>query len=470
MTIASLSGQTRFLARLRHSLRAQLLAGILATLLGVVGFNLYEGLKQARATANLVADNMLLGSARVIAEAVRVDAGGNVAVDIPPAALEIFDTGSGDRVYYRVTTAWGSLIAGYADLGAPVREAHGEDMRFRDMDVRAMTLNHPVVGLSAESSVTVTVATTDAGRRAMRNSLWLSDFADQALLVIVAGLVTILGLQRGLAPVLGFRDAVRARRRDQLEPFDETRVQTELRPLVHALNDYMARVQMQMAAQRRFVANAAHQLRTPLTLLSTQASFALREHNPDRREEALQALLRSTRQVTRLAEQLLTLTRAEPGSRAPRAERVDMATVARQVLEAQADRAIGRNIDLGLEAEESAIVIGDATMLREMVVNLVDNALAYTPSPGHVTVSVGRDGAHVLLTVEDSGPGIPESEREQVFERFYRILNTQAEGSGLGLAIVREVVEGAGGHVTLADRDGGGLTVTVRLPAGEPGP
>lgn len=457
----------RGLRSLRHSLRAQLLAWIMVTLFGVICFNLYSGATQSRDMATLVTDNMLMGSARVIAEAVRVDPGGTVAVDIPPAALEIFDTGFGDRVYYRVVTAWGTLIAGYADLPTPVRDRVGQDIVFRGGTLRAMMVTQPLVGLGPDGAVSVTVAVTRFNQEAMREHLWFSDLWGQVLLVLVAGLVTVLGLRRGLGPVLRLRDAVRARRRDQLEPFDETTVQTELRPLVRALNDYMVRVQAQMAAQRRFVANAAHQLRTPLTLLSTQAGFAAREGDPGRRQEALQALIRSTRQATRLAEQLLTLTRAEPGSRAPRADRIDMADIARQVLEARAEEALRLGIDIGLEADGDAPVIGDGTMLREMVVNLVDNALRYTPAPGTVTVTVRRSGAVVEVLVEDSGPGIPEAERERVFERFYRVIGTQAEGSGLGLAIVREVVEGAGGSVALATSAHGGLAALVRLPAAE---
>jgi two-component system sensor histidine kinase TctE len=266
--------------------------------------------------------------------------------------------------------------------------------------------------------------------------------------------------------VLRLRDAVRERGRQRLDPLDPHMVQNELRPLVHALNDHMERVQNQMAAQRRFVSNAAHQLRTPLALISTQASFAARETDNNRRDEALTALRSSTRQVTRLASQLLTLSRAEPGSRRPRNDTIDLAETARRVLETLAEEALRRNIDLGLEADETAVHIeGDGTMLREMLVNLVDNALRYTQASGRVTVGVGRDGDTALLWVEDNGPGIPEAERAQVFERFYRIIGTEPEGSGLGLAIVREVVDGAGGSVTLGEATGGGLLVRVRLPA-----
>jgi two-component system sensor histidine kinase TctE len=451
--------------QLRHSLRAQLVAWIVLTLAGAICVNLYLSFRSATAAAELITDRTLLASARVIAEAVRVDIGGTVGVDIPPAALEMFDTGFGDRVFYRVTTPWGNLVAGYSELPTPAVERKGEDLRFRKEDIRAIMLDHPVAGLDGDGTVAVTVGVTHGSQYAIRRQLWLSDFAKQLALVLLAGLVTIVGLQRGLSPVLRLRDAVRGRDRDRLDPLAPTMVQTELQPLVHALNDYMERVQNQMAAQRRFVANAAHQLRTPLTLISTQAAVAAREADGEQLDEALDALQQSTRQATRLAEQLLTLSRAEPGSRRPRADEIDLEAVARRVLENAAEQALRRGIDIGLESAGPVTVTGDGTMLGEMVVNLVDNALRYTPPGGCVTVSVKREKDTAVLVVEDTGPGIPEAEREQVFERFYRVMGTQAEGSGLGLAIVREVVDGAGGSVTLGEREGDGLVVTVRLAA-----
>jgi len=454
----------RTLRHMSESLRVQLFAWVTVTLIIAICVNLYLSFRSASATADLVTDHTLMASARVIAEAVHVDTGGTVQVDIPPAALEMFDTGYQDRVFYRVITAWGSLIAGFPDLPKPKAAETGEDSLFRGEGVRIITLNHPIVGLNADSEISVTVAVTQNSQHALRQSLWLADFGKQLVLVLLAGVVTIFGLQRGLAPVLRLRDAVRARGRDRLDPLPSDMVQTELRPLVGALNDHMERVQNQMAAQRRFVSNAAHQLRTPLALLSTQASVAAREDDADRRDEALQALRNSTRQVTRLASQLLTLSRAEPGSRRPRQDRVELVEAARQILEGYFEEALTRNIDLGLEAEAPVSVSGDGTMLREMIVNLVDNALRYTPPDGTVTVAISRAEGKALLTVEDSGPGIPEDERSQVFERFYRIIGMTAEGSGLGLAIVREVVDGAGGTVVLGRSREGGLLVTVELP------
>ncbi len=156
---------------LRFSLRAQLLAWVTATLAAVLCVNLFLGLKQAQETADIVTDNMLLGSARVIAEAVRVDAGGMIAVDIPPAALEIFNTGYGDRVYYRVATPWGNIVAGYDTLAMPDRRGAGQNMRFRDMDIRALAIDHPVVGLGEDGVVEVVVAVTRNGEEALRRRL-----------------------------------------------------------------------------------------------------------------------------------------------------------------------------------------------------------------------------------------------------------------------------------------------------------
>lgn len=453
--------------KLRDSLRAQLLTWIVLTMAGTLCLNASLSFIQARNTAELITDNMLRGSARMIAEAVHVTDLGNSIVDIPPAALEIFDTGHGDRVYYRVTSAWGSLLAGYGDLPEPALNAGGTTITYRAEALRAVVLEHPIVGTGSDQSVTVTVAITRNGLHSVEWSLFLSDLRNQLLLVAVAAVVTLIGLGRGLAPLWRLRDAVIASRGERLEPFDAAQVQTELRPLVEALNAYMARVQRQMAAQRRFVSNAAHQLRTPFALMATQAGFAAREADPQRRSEALQALLRSTRQVTRLAEQLLTLSRAEPGSRRPRHGRIDMTEVVRGILDTRAEDALRQGFDLGLEADAPAFVTGDGTMLGEMVVNLVDNALRYTPAPGAVTVRVHENGGHVLVSVSDTGPGIPEAERDQVFERFYRVAGTRPDGSGLGLAIVREVATGAGGHVDLGTTPGGGLTVTVTLPAAE---
>ncbi|AZO08905.1 MULTISPECIES: sensor histidine kinase [unclassified Mesorhizobium] len=448
------------------SLRLQLLAWVVLPLAALATVNLWTSQRNALATADLVTDRMLVGSARAIAEQVTM-AEGVLDATVPPAAIEMFDTGDRDSVYYRVETAGGRLLTGYPDLPTASGDASIE-APYRDQLLRLATFSHAVIGAGPDSPIRVTVGVTLAGHDAMAKRLWLSAFAQQLALVAIAGVFVLLGLRRGLAPLIRLRDAVRSPNRSDLDPVEVRGAQSEIRPLIEALNAYMERVRAQMAAQRRFIANAAHQLRTPLALLSTQTSYALRETAADRRQEALVALQASSGRLARLAEQLLTLSRAEPGSRRPRADRIDLTEAARQVLETQAPTAITRNIDLGLEETGPVAVIGDGTMLREMIVNLVDNALRYTPAGGSVTVKLAVSDREGLLTVTDTGPGIPAEEREHVFERFYRVAGSSEEGSGLGLAIVREVVEHAGGSVALGDAAAGGLKVEVRLPLAAP--
>ncbi|MER8571963.1 sensor histidine kinase [Mesorhizobium sp. M1338] len=444
------------------SLRLQLLAWVVLPLAGLATINLWTSHRSAQATADLVTDRMLLGSARAIAEQVAI-VDGVLDATVPPAAIEMFDTGDRDSVYYRVETAGGRLLTGYPDLPEGPRQPSTEAV-YRDHALRLLTFSHAVVGAGADSPISVTVGVTLAGHDAMVKRLWLSAFAQQLALVAIAGIFVLLGLRRGLAPLIRLRDAVRSPGRSDLDPVEVPGAQSEIQPLIDALNAYMERVRAQMAAQRRFIANAAHQLRTPLALLSTQASYALRESAAEARQEALVALQASSGKLARLAEQLLTLSRAEPGSRRPRADRIDLTDAARHVLETQAPAAIARRIDLGLEEAGPVPVIGDGTMLREMIVNLVDNALRYSAAGGSVTVKLAVIDGKAVLTVADDGPGIPADERDHVFERFYRIAGSTEEGSGLGLAIVREVVENAGGRVTLGDGATGGLVVEVRLP------
>ncbi|TPJ08600.1 sensor histidine kinase [Mesorhizobium sp. B2-7-3] len=445
-----------------NSLRLQLLAWVVLPLAGLATINLWTSQRNALATADLVTDRMLVGSARAIAEQVAM-ADGVLDATIPPAAIEMFDTGDRDSVYYRVETAGGRLLTGYPDLPQAPRHASTE-ASYRDHMLRLLTLSHAVIGAGGDSPITVTVGITLSGHDAMVKRLWFSAFVQQLALVAIAGVFVLLGLRRGLAPLMSLRDAVRSPSRSDLDPVDVPGAQSEIRPLIEALNAYMERVRAQMGAQRRFIANAAHQLRTPLALLSTQASYALRETAIDARQEALVALQASSGKLARLAEQLLTLSRAEPGSRRPRADRIDLTEAARHVLETQAPAAIARKIDLGLEETGPVAVIGDGTMLREMIVNLVDNALRYSTAGASVTVKLAAIDSEAVLTVADDGPGIPAEERDHVFERFYRIAGSTEEGSGLGLAIVREVVENAGGRVTLGDGAAGGLVVEVRLP------
>jgi two-component system OmpR family sensor kinase len=257
--------------------------------------------------------------------------------------------------------------------------------------------------------------------------------------------------------------AVAKRSPRSLEPIGGRPVPEEIQPLVDSLNGLMARLGSALAHQQQFIADAAHELRTPLTALRLQLQLAERAADAQEREKAFAALREGIARASRMVEQLLTLARADPEAEASPLGPVDLAEVAREVASANEVSAHAKGLELRLEAGEPVVVEGDRAALRALVENLVDNAIRYTRE-GSIGVSAAKRGTHAVLEVTDTGPGIPEAERERVFDRFYRGETTSERGTGLGLAIVRRVAERHGGRVTLAPGRGGrGLKVEVTL-------
>ena len=446
------------------SLRLQLLAWLLIPLGFVVAFNALTAYANARLTASTITDRLLLAAARVLAEQVQVD-NGRIEALILPSALGIFASVGQDRALYAIKGPDGQLIAGYPDVpmpprGASVHEPVYFNSIFRTQEVRAVAILQPIAAFAPGATALVVVGETLRGEDLIVGDLWQAGAMQQVALVLIAAALAWLGLQRGLKPLIALRDHVRHRDPEALAPFAPGVVQSELEPVVAALNEAAARVRRQIGLQRRFIDDAAHQLRTPLTLLKMQAGVGLRTSSLAGKDEALAAVDGATDGLVRLANQLLALARAEPGGAARARAPLDLADVARRVLDARAGLALDRSIDLGFEAAPAPME-GDAAMLGELVANLVDNALIYTPPGGRVTVQVGPG----VLRVEDNGPGIPPDERERVFERFHRVLGSGAEGSGLGLAIVREIGRAHGAQVRLGEPEAGsGLVVAVAFP------
>jgi two-component system sensor histidine kinase TctE len=237
-------------------------------------------------------------------------------------------------------------------------------------------------------------------------------------------------------------------------------------PLVDSFNELLARVKQTMLGQRRFLADAAHQMKTPLAGLRTQAELALRETDPQQLRRSLRQMAEASERATHLINQLLSLARAENQASALGAfEVVDLGALVRELVPDWVPQALTRRIDLGFERQaRQARVIGVPVLLRELVNNLVDNALRYTQEDGTVTVRLRLEAGAVVLDVEDTGPGIPAAERHLVFERFYRVLGTGVDGSGLGLSIVREIVEQHDATVSIASNPrapGGALPGTL---------
>jgi two-component system OmpR family sensor kinase len=287
------------------------------------------------------------------------------------------------------------------------------------------------------------------------------------LLPLLALLVWSI-VQRGMAPLSRLAGAVTARTPAALDPVEEKGVPTETLPLVRSLNDLLARLRAAMAAQRAFVADAAHELRTPLAALKLHLQLAERAPDPEARAAALAELAAGLERSTHLVQQLLTLARLDPGAAGPPAARarIPLAGMVRQTVADHAVLAEAKGIDLGAtQVDDAAVVEGEAAPVRTLLANLVDNALRYTPSGGRVDVSAGVEGAVPYLEVADTGPGIPEAERARVFDRFYRVPGAAEGGSGLGLSIVKATAERHGARVVLGDTPGGGLTVRVEFAA-----
>jgi two-component system sensor histidine kinase TctE len=278
-----------------------------------------------------------------------------------------------------------------------------------------------------------------------------------------------VGVRLGLRPLIALRAQIDSRSAQDLAPLDETRVPGEVLPLTQALNRLFATVRSNAQGQQQFLANAAHQLRTPLAGLQTQLELLRHDTDAAGVRERLIALLEGTRRLSHTANQLLALARAEPtATAAADFGDVDLRELAEEAVAKHFDRALRQHIDLGVEAAR-ARARGSAWLLREMLANLVDNALAYTPADGRVTVRCGVTAgasAQSYVEVEDDGPGIPPDQRARVTARFYRPPGTSGDGCGLGLAIVDEIVRGH--HATLEIGSGAndrGTRVRVTFPA-----
>lgn len=457
------------------SLRTRLLLWLLIPLGAASVLSVWFNFRDARGTATRVQDRLLLGSARSIAQQIQYE-DGTLEVAIPPAALELFHSADQDQVFYRIASARGLLLSGYAELPpppGPVRpeESLAFDAVVRDLPVRVVAYAQPVFGAPAESPVVIEVAQTLRGRQALVRQMWLAGLREQVWMLALVVVLAWIALRRGLKTIVRLRDQVLERTPGSLEPLDPGPVPSELQPLVAALNGYVQRLDSQMAARGRFIANASHQLRTPLAVLHTQADYGLRSADGAEKDAALRGILDGVRDGTRTVNQLLSLSAAEAVAQHPRPRtRVDLVELVQRILEEQAALAQAKDIDLGFESPEAQVeLLTSPGLLRELAANLVDNALRYTPPGGVVTVSVLRDAERVVLRVEDNGPGIPAEDRARVFERFSRLRPGDSQGCGLGLAIVQELAAALDAQVKLEDPErGSGLVVTVTCQSPQP--
>jgi two-component system sensor histidine kinase QseC len=328
--------------------------------------------------------------------------------------------------------------------------------------------NHPLRVLTrwdAGHEFMIQVAEPLSGRESLARHITFKMLQPTFIALPVLAFLLWLGIGTGLRPLQQLKQEVKQRAANQLEPLAMTDVPEEVAPLVKSLNDLFSRLEEAFEGERRFTADAAHELRTPLAALKIQAQVALRSADVSERNLALENVLRGVDRATRLVEQLLALARVDPETAAAGYEQVDLRNLAINVITDFAPLARAKQIELTLEEGVSCMVLGNATQLSLLLRNLIDNAIRYT-SVGGVTVTVSSVNGGAKLQVSDTGPGIDESEREQVQQRFYRIAGSGVEGSGLGLSIVKRIAELHSAKLEFGTNSSGyGLRVTVDLPS-----
>ena len=422
-------------------------------------------------------DEKLTDFVRVLGGEVR-PAGESVA--IRPGAVQLLRSDRRDRIYYVLRTQDGEVLAGDPQLVAVVGTVKLNDPSLftgqigeEPLRIAAMQIADP---RDPDQRLTIQVGETLNKRQALTEALRTQAVAlPQVLVLVVAILLIVYGYTFVLLPMQRLRALIDNRGLNDLSPLDPEAAPHDLRPLILSINGLMERLSASIAAQRRFIADAAHQLRTPLAGIKSQTERALIERDPAAVRMALGKLAAGTEHATELANRLLTLARAGVPFTAPPTD-VDLLPLVSDTIAEYLPQALARHQDLGFEGPalgESVVVRGDAVLLREMVANLIDNALRYTPDGGAVTVEVerafGLEG--IRLAVADNGPGIALDEREKVFEPFYRGVDAIAPGTGLGLAIVRTIAVAHGAGVELESGPGGrGVRITIEFPPGRVAP
>ena len=456
----------------QRSLFGEILDWMLALLLLLWPLSIGFTFLIARSLADAPFDRALVDHANVIVQQVQVVDGRPV---VPGARRlrELLPNADDEILTFQVTAADGELLSGERELTPPALYDYPEPgvVKLRtdtflgdEVRVAYTHVESPDEDRSDQFPVLIQIAEKLDKRNALANEIIKGVIFPQFLILPLAVALVWFGLTRGLAPLKQMQQRIRDRRPDDLSPIDPRGAPEEITPLLDAFNDLLGRLDEGMAAQRRFIADAAHQMKTPLAALRVQAELALRETDPQQLRRVLEQLAVGSGRAAHVISQLLALARMENLRDATALEPLDVAQLARTVASDWFPEAVRRGIDFGFEGDDAdARVNAHPILLREMFNNLIDNALRYTPRGGTVTVRLATAPDTVRVEVEDSGPGIPEHERELVFERFHRVLGTQTDGSGLGLAIVREIASQHGASVSIEDSAMPGTTSGVRF-------
>lgn len=430
-----------------RSLKNQLRLWLLLTMLVVLGISAAISYSRALHYATQAYDQALLRTVLALSDEVVVDEHNEVRIELPEVASHLLSYNEGDHIYIRITGPDGKLVFGEAHLPLPSSPMGGNqefyyNSNYKGEPIRVVTFALPVSTEPNARNILISMAETTAKRDAMVAEMVEEMLLPQVLMMILAAIVIELGIYFALKPMQDLRDALHERSYRDLSPLDTNSPPLELQPLIQAMNALLGRVTAGLQQQQQFIADASHQLRTPIAGLQTQAELALRSDLPDSVKEPLNFMLRSTTRLSHLIQRLLSMARTDAATTQLKLQSVSLTAIIYE----ECARWIGPATDKGLELEvlietQQDHVWGDALMLSEMLNNLLENAILYTSPEGLIQIRLWQAGHYVLLQVADSGIGIPPEQNARIFERFHRLNPNQGNGCGLGLAIVAEVAE-----------------------------
>ncbi len=421
---------------------------------------------------NQVYDKSLYRTALALAEQIDIDTP-QIQVHLPQIAKDLLEFDEEDDVYFRIIGPDGDLVTSHTSLTLPKKYPIAGQYRYYETslnraDLRAIIYALPYSDSGINKNIYVLVGETQQKRVQMADEIILSMLIPQLLIILLVSALLFFGIKRGLEPLQQLKIELSTRGSNDLSPVNSSSAPTELKPLLDSFNELLYKISHYIGKQQRFVAEASHQLKTPLAGLKTQAELAIRENDPLKINHALKQINLASGNLSHLVSQLLSLTKAEPdGAFFLDFKPVDLRQLAQSVTADWVVIALKKNIDLGFVSDDKDLwVQGNTVLLRELMLNLIENAILYTDIGGSITVGTKQQAACMIFYVQDNGIGIVPHQQDLIFERFYRVLGTQQTGCGLGLTIVQEIADRHFATVSvLSEGNGKGSLFSVRFPA-----
>ncbi|MDP1658455.1 MAG: sensor histidine kinase N-terminal domain-containing protein [Methylotenera sp.] len=429
-----------------NSIRQKLLNWLLILLIPSLLVGTVSAYYLANYFANLAYDRALSRSALALADELEVK-NGRMVVDLPESTLNFLEYDIDDDYrYYQIQDQNNKVVLGEDKLALPkvlpkAAKSTFYDAKLEGQTLRMVALNFPLSDIGGKGSAIVLIGETTTKRDKMAEEIIAIMLVPQIILIVLIVVLVNLGIKRGLISLEKLKDLISLRLPSDTHPLEERDAPEELQPLLHAMNELIMKEKGAVNERRHFLANAAHQLKTPLAGLKIQAEAALREDDLASIQHALKQISTGSDNLARLANQLLSLARAEPeGVAVQLFISLDLVRLVNEVTSDWVSRALAKNIDLGVSCQLQQLKInGNAVLLQELLNNLIDNAIRYNHTGAKVTASLTTQDNEAILAVQDNGLGIALNEQKKVFERFYRVLGTAESGCGLGLAIVQEI-------------------------------